>query len=241
MLARHRQKPAARRQDSTPSAPFSPRPPQPAGPEGTFHERRRPSAGPGRHEGGRRPAAADELGRNAGHRPAGPAAPVVGSTSAGSLLSLAVIAVVATVLTGSLLPRGLTSVARCSGRIPTTPRWPPAHRPGRPAAAGPHRDRRTALRPGRAPARDGDRRAAGRAPVANDGSQGLPKRYHQSQFEERNDGVEVWEYLASVAVVSASGGVGQVTATVHTASNRLPTQVCPLALTFWGTQAHARC
>jgi hypothetical protein len=161
---------------------------------------------------------------------------ILGWTSAGSVLSLTVIAVVATVLSGSLLPGGLDVGSALFGPDPNDTKavWPtgPDGQPqqDRTASAGARYDQGVRL----LEAVIGALPAGLSAPSNDSTAQDQPNRYHQAQFEERNGAVEVWEYLASVAAVSAAGGVGQVTVTVHTSSNRLPSAPCPLALTFWG-------
>ena len=56
---------------------------------------------------------------------------------------------------------------------------------------------------------------------------GTPLQYHQAAVEEKS-----WGYLAWVAVAK-NGGTGQLLAEVHTIDNGLPTEMCPLARTFW--------
>jgi len=58
-------------------------------------------------------------------------------------------------------------------------------------------------------------------------------RYHQAQFAERVDGVEVWEYLASLAV-QQGGNAGRLFVEVHTPRNNLPADPCELARSLWG-------
>jgi len=58
-------------------------------------------------------------------------------------------------------------------------------------------------------------------------------RYQQAQFADRVDGVEVWEYLASLAVHQGED-VGRLYVQVHTPRNDLPAEPCALAGTLWG-------
>ncbi|MFF5182141.1 hypothetical protein ACFY2Q_29390 [Micromonospora sp. NPDC000316] len=60
-------------------------------------------------------------------------------------------------------------------------------------------------------------------------------RTHQAQFEDRVNGVELWSYMASVAVADGEGA-GRMIVEVHDAGNQLPTEPCALARGFWGMQ-----
>jgi hypothetical protein len=63
----------------------------------------------------------------------------------------------------------------------------------------------------------------------------MPRRYHQAQFEDWLNGVEVWSYMSWVALTKGDG-TGRVLVEVHTAGNQLPSQPCELAQQFWGMQ-----
>lgn len=58
-------------------------------------------------------------------------------------------------------------------------------------------------------------------------------RYHQAQFADRVDGVEVWEYLASLEVIQGQRA-GWLFVQVHTPGNTLPADLCPLARELGG-------
>jgi hypothetical protein len=58
-------------------------------------------------------------------------------------------------------------------------------------------------------------------------------RQHQAQFAGRVNGLDVWEYLASVAVANG-GGTGQLLADVFTPGNPLSGDSCVLTKQFWG-------
>lgn len=64
-------------------------------------------------------------------------------------------------------------------------------------------------------------------------------RSHQAQFEERVGGVEVWSYLASVALFEGQR-TGRLLVEVHTAENRLPEDPCALAQKFWGMRGECQ-
>lgn len=59
-----------------------------------------------------------------------------------------------------------------------------------------------------------------------------PARYHQAQFAERVNGVEVWEYMATLEI-SQGSGTGRLLAEVHTPGNSLPTEPCALTQSLW--------
>ncbi len=59
------------------------------------------------------------------------------------------------------------------------------------------------------------------------------RRFHEAQFADRVNGVEVWDYLARAAV-TRGGGTGQVVAEVHGAGNEMTGDPCTLTLRFWG-------
>lgn len=61
-------------------------------------------------------------------------------------------------------------------------------------------------------------------------------RYHQANFDDRVDGVELWSYLADVEITQ-NAGAGKMIAEVATPGRDLPTEPCQLAQTFWGMQA----
>jgi hypothetical protein len=61
----------------------------------------------------------------------------------------------------------------------------------------------------------------------------VAEKYHQAQFADRVNGVDVWEYLAS-AQVGKGGGTGQLVADVYTRANRMTGGPCALAQLFWG-------
>jgi len=60
-----------------------------------------------------------------------------------------------------------------------------------------------------------------------------PARYHQAQFAERVNGVEVWEYMAVLEITQGTG-TGQLLAEVHTPGSSLPTEPCALTQSLWG-------
>ncbi|HEX5598149.1 MAG TPA: hypothetical protein VFX61_19360 [Micromonosporaceae bacterium] len=66
-----------------------------------------------------------------------------------------------------------------------------------------------------------------------------PFRDHQASFEERVNGIEVWGYYASVAVVQEQQ-MGTVLVEVHTAGNQLPNEPCALAQQFWGMRGECQ-
>lgn len=63
----------------------------------------------------------------------------------------------------------------------------------------------------------------------------IPLRYHQANFEERVDGVEIWGYMAYAAVAKGDQ-MGRVLVEVHTAGNRQASDPCELAQQFWGAK-----
>ncbi|MGX7824062.1 hypothetical protein ACTG9Q_03130 [Actinokineospora sp. 24-640] len=58
-------------------------------------------------------------------------------------------------------------------------------------------------------------------------------RYHQAQYADTINGVEVWEYMAGMPV-GANGRYGKLLMEVHTAGNNDPASPCALAKNFWG-------
>lgn len=74
---------------------------------------------------------------------------------------------------------------------------------------------------------------------ANQPADQMPRQTHQAQFEEWVNGVEVWSYLAWVALPEGDR-MGRLLVEVHTAANRLPTQPCALAEAFWDMGGECR-
>ncbi|MET8350238.1 MULTISPECIES: hypothetical protein [unclassified Micromonospora] len=64
-------------------------------------------------------------------------------------------------------------------------------------------------------------------------------RTQQAQFEDKVNGVDLWSYMASVAVAKGNG-TGRVIVEVHDAGNQLPTEPCALARRFWGMQGECQ-
>ena len=56
---------------------------------------------------------------------------------------------------------------------------------------------------------------------------------HEANFSGRADGVELWNYMASVDVTKGTWR-GRLLTEVHTPGNLLPTEPCDLAREFWG-------
>jgi len=165
-----------------------------------------------------------------------------GWLAAGSALTVAIAAVGTAVITGAIGPgsaQGLVPGALPSsiatgpgGDTDTQEPWPtgPDGQPqqDRTATGGPRFDQGVALLDATlAAVPDGFTVPTGSSPG------GIPHRWHQAQFDERVGGVEVWTYSVSIAL-ARDGGLGQLTTEVVTAANRLPTQPCALAPTFWG-------
>lgn len=57
---------------------------------------------------------------------------------------------------------------------------------------------------------------------------GMPLRSHQATAEDKT-----WAYM-SIAAISRDGGTGRLIAEVHARGNKLPTDPCELAQSFWG-------
>lgn len=68
---------------------------------------------------------------------------------------------------------------------------------------------------------------------ANPGEHHGETRYHQAQYADTVEGVEVWEYMA-ITPIGADGHYGKLLMEVHTAGNDDPTNPCALAKTLWG-------
>ena len=71
--------------------------------------------------------------------------------------------------------------------------------------------------------------------VGDGNSAGLPMRYHQAQYADTVDGVDVWEYMAETAVTKGDG-VGRLLAQVSTPENRATGEGCDLATVSWGVE-----
>ncbi|HEX5541526.1 MAG TPA: hypothetical protein VFX60_08165 [Micromonospora sp.] len=68
---------------------------------------------------------------------------------------------------------------------------------------------------------------------ANQPADQMPLRYHQAQFEDKVNGVDLWSYMSSVAVFQGER-MGRLLVEVHTAGNTLTDNPCALAQKFWG-------
>ncbi|GGS21559.1 hypothetical protein [Actinokineospora fastidiosa] len=58
-------------------------------------------------------------------------------------------------------------------------------------------------------------------------------RYHQAQYADTINGVEIWEYMATMPV-GRDGRYGKLLIEVHTPGNADPTEPCALTTNLWG-------